>query len=470
VKLVQSQSRIPPEYKSVAGDFAETLKKTQRKVFEVLAYAAFTTEPWTDWQTLRQECWPRSISGGIDQHIKRTHVYETVEAVKKKAATWSIGRGVCLKIADSRDGHHAMKWSLRFAAAPVSEVTDQRPEFGWWLSGSQEKRILPIWVPAFSCESVEINIHPTEPWACHNIIPDYSTFRETVWREHQKQRCLNQLSPPVNTFHWHVASCIPRSAPKHTHSRIHLVVQQIEFKDFLATTQQLSTEISVRGEPISVKKLFHSKWAREDHQHFPAAANLLAVDVNIITRDKKLLVRRESSEGPWETAVFGYVNALEDVHRDEVHVPTVRETAFRTCCRLLGFRVDPAHIRWLGVGLGTRKGNVSVFGEIEVPYTLEQVQDLFATRVDKEKSYEISAIDLTPANLLELLDREEKHRRHMEVALVLSVHRRCPDLKILTTALPSQSHTVADRALTDGKVMHRKRAALHGIRNRGSVG
>ncbi|HEY8650186.1 MAG TPA: hypothetical protein VIL70_04655, partial [Chthoniobacterales bacterium] len=155
--------------------------------------------------------------------------------------------------------------------------------------------------------------------------------------------------------------------------------------------------------------------------------------VNVITSDRKLVVRKERSDGPWQTAVFGYVDALQDVDRNDIHIPAPRETAFRKCCQLLGFSIRPAFIRWLGVGLGTKTGNVSLFGEIEVSFTFDRLREHFDSRPDKISSKEIKGIDLTPEAIRDLLSPPpNRHRRNMEVALVLSLWRRCPKMKIET--------------------------------------
>jgi hypothetical protein len=63
------------------------------------------------------------------------------------------------------------------------------------------------------------------------------------------------------------------------------------------------------------------------------------------------------------------------------------------------------------------------------------LEKLFEARPDKEKSHQIAGIDLNrenaPSALCELLEKDRnRHRRHAEVALVLSVARRHHNVKI----------------------------------------
>ena len=105
------------------------------------------------------------------------------------------------------------------------------------------------------------------------------------------------------------------------------------------------------------------------------------------------------------------------------------------------FSIRPAFVRWLGVGLGTKTGNVSLFGEIKVSFTFGRLRERFESRPDKINSKEIKGIDLTHESIRDLLGPPmNRHRPHMEVALVLSVWRRCPKMKIETKRLGRQDN------------------------------
>ena len=331
-------------------------------------------------------------------------------------------------------GKKPKKWRAEFSYAPAKDIDETRPEFSWWVAAG-EKRSLAVWVPIFDKESIEVNVDPSDPWENPASIPGYASFREATWHEYGEQRIREGLPPPTNTSHWNVEEWLPRPKATGGYPGVHLLVHRTQFKDFIATTEQLTRTIQVAHQAYPVEDLLRKTWKPDDHEHFPPAANLLAVDVNVITSDRKLVVRKERSDGPWQTAVFGYVDALQDVHRNDIHIPAPRETAFRKCCQLLGFSIQPAFIRWLGVGLGTKDGNVSLFGEIEVSFTFDQLRERFGSRPDKISSKEIKGIDLTPEAIRDLLGPSmNRHRRHMEVALVLSVWRRCPKMKIETKA------------------------------------
>ncbi len=409
------------------------LKGIQRAVFEKIVHDSLNGAGDSDWECLRHECWPLRRDGKVDETVTRGGVANAVEHVQEKVVAWSRRRSVQIAIVDVPQGKKPKKWRAEFSYAPAEDIDETRPEFSWWVAGAGEKRSLAVWVPIFDKESIEVNVDPSDPWENPAAIPGYTSFREATWHEYGEQRIREGLPPPTNTCHWNVEEWVPRPKATGGYPGVHLLVHRTQFKDFIATTEQLTRTIQVAHQAYPVEDLLRKTWKPDDHEHFPPAANLLAVDVNVITSDRKLVVRKERSDGPWQTAVFDYVDALQDVHRNDIHIPAPRETAFRKCCQLLGFSIQPAFIRWVGVGLGTKDGNVSLFGEIEVSFTFDQLRERFGSRPDKISSKEIKGIDLTPEAIRDLLGPSiNRHRRHMEVALVLSVWRRCPKMKIET--------------------------------------
>lgn len=441
---VNPQTIIPSrdESEQAIQDFARSLRGLQGKVFKSLAAAAFARNPEVGWKSLRSACWPESDTG-----TGRGHVDGVVKEVEKKADAWSTGKAVTIAVTVvSQPGRDAKKWKVAFASASKASVSEFRPRFSWWFSVKKErgqkmekpdKRLLPVWVPLFDKESIQVNVLPKGSWPIPRSFPNYKAHREASWREYENACRTANSRRPLLTQHWHVAKCSCVHDPAHGYPQVDLHVSRLDYADFQATTERLARQIAVGTTTQTVYEILRKDWSPDDHQHFPPAANLLAVDVNVITRDGKLVVRRERENGPWETAIFGYVDALEDVHRNDTHIPTPRETVFRKCCQLLGLSIRPAFIRWLGIGLGTKKGNVSLFGEVKISQTYSQLHALFASRPDTESSRQIAAIDLAresaPKSLCGLLDEAgRQHRRHVEVALVLSLARRYPNVKIET--------------------------------------
>jgi hypothetical protein len=278
---------------------------------------------------------------------------------------------------------------------------------------------------------LDVNILSSEPWQFPLRGFDYLKFRKEKWDEFQQERSKAGEPPASNTPHWHVRSCIPR-ALGNERVRISFVVCRAEFKDYVATTRALNAEITHNGAKKKLGEHLREAWnPREDNEHFPKAANLLAVDVNIITSDRKLVVRREVEGGPWQPAIFGFVNALQDVHRGEISLPAPRETVFRKCCEYLGFNIVEGDVRWIGAAMQTETGNVSIVGEIEVPYTSEQLKKFFPSRSDVSRSRELEFIEPTGDAIRALFGSENNgHRPRAEVAMVLSVARRDKSVKV----------------------------------------
>jgi len=208
-------------------------------------------------------------------------------------------------------------------------------------------------------------------WAPPSYPEEYLRFRSERW-ELEKNPFLNQ-----KTLLWHVGSFRPlvkREDP--SCSGIELAVQLVEFQDVVATTWSMKEEISL---PEGDKTIY--AWLK-DHRdprrltHFVPAANPLQVQVNVLTSDKKFISRWYGGrKGKWCAAVLAYMDPIQDVWREQVSVPNPGETFFRQFCRRFGLSVSPAKVSWLGVGFGRSEGKVSVFGQVQLRYTAQQIVD-----------------------------------------------------------------------------------------------
>lgn len=417
----------------VGGDFASRLRgHRQRAVFNRL----FGDSGPVGWLELRERCWPRTSQGKIDEKVTAAHVRDVISQIQEKAKEFSKGRHciVSVELADTNS------WKVEFSFANPSNVTGQRPQFSWGevVAGKsaqpKEQRSLPVWVPVLAENNgwIDVNFLVAEPWRFPLRGFDYAKFSKEKWTEFQNKRRKDGLPPASNTPHWHVRGCIPRALEDEP-VRMSFIVCRAEFADYVATTLQLDTEIEHNGNTKQMRQHLYDAWTpRADNGYFPKAANLLAVDVNILTTDKKLVVRREQENDPWQTAIFGFVNALQDVHRGEIAVPSPRETVFRKSCELLGFNIFHGDVRWIGAGMQTQTGNVSIIGELEVPYTSKQLNDFFHSRSDVTRSHELEFIDPTGQAIRDLFGPvENNHRRRAEVAVALSVARRDAKVKVL---------------------------------------
>lgn len=330
-------------------------------------------------------------------------------------------------------------WRLRIepnAATPSVEIAPikhgtvpnrtEKPQFKWSGPGASQ-RTRDVWVPVHG-EDTEFTFRTeSKAWAAPAGFSGYTKYRNDCWKEYQTS---HRNCPDTRV--WHVAEFTQKND---RHGRINrsieLTLAPIFFKDIVATTWRLKAQVVAdKG-----KTTIHD-WLATDMQHgigcrhFVPAGNPLLVEVNVITRDGKLIVRehedRKVSTKRWEPAVFGFVDSLQDVYRDALHIPAPSESVFRKSCQLLGLPVQPARIRWLGVGFGLVEGKVSLFGEVVVGLTAHEItcQNGIHRKLD--------AIEITPAAIHKFCV-EHKVRGHFEALLALSLKQRCPKVKIVTT-------------------------------------
>jgi hypothetical protein len=346
-----------------------------------------------------------------------------------------------LTVCCETSGHGASKiWRLRIeplAAIPSAESASlkhgkvsngvAKPQFKWSGPGVQP-RTRHVWVPVHG-EDTEFTFRTeSESWTPPPGFTGYAKHRENCWKEYQT-RCPDKPDSRV----WHVAEFTQKNdRDGRTNRSIELTIAPIFFKDVVATTWQLKKEIALDD---GTKTNIHD-WiatatpSKLGCRHFVPAGNPLLVQVNIITQDGKLIVRKHKDENGsltrHEAAIFGFVNSLQDVYRDALHIPAPSETVFRKSCQLLGLPVHPARIRWLGVGFGQEEGKVSLLGEVVVGLTAEEIKQ-------RNRAPEIlDAIAITPAAIHKFC-WENRPRGHFETLLALSLKRRCPKVKIITT-------------------------------------
>lgn len=320
--------------------------------------------------------------------------------------------------------------SVGYTATETVFQTTTKPEFSWSGQGIS-LRSREIWLPVHG-EDVEL-IYRVEdaPWSPPAGFSNYVNFREACWKDYQ-QTYPNCANPRV----WHVAGCTPKS-DRHGNSchGIELTVAPIFYKDVVATTFRLDEEIDGDNGKTTIRKwLAGGVRKRIADCHFIPAGNPLLVEVNLITKDGKLIVRqhedKKKKELRWESAVFAYMDSLTDVYRNALHIPDPSETFFRKCCQLLRLPVQPARVRWLGIGFGLKEGKVSLLGEVEINLTAKELSN----QIGKRQKLEV--LELTPKIIHEFCSGN-KIRAHAEALLVLSLKQRHPKVKIVTT-VPKQ--------------------------------
>ena len=337
------------------------------------------------------------------------------------------GRGVS-KVWSLRIESHAATPSIgtsfsNYVAVPNK---DSKPQFKWSGPGVLQRE-LDVWVPVHG-EDTEFTFRTeSKAWAAPAGFSGYTKHQEDCWKKYQTIH-PNCPDTPV----WHVAEFTQKNDRYDRINRsIELTLAPIFFKDIVATTWQLKKKvIGDKGETTIHDWLATDTKHGIGCRHFVPAGNPLLVEVNVITRDGKLIVRehedRKTSTKRWEPAVFGFVDSLQDVYRDALHIPAPSETVFRKSCQLLGLPVQPARIRWFGVGFGLVEGKVSLFGEVVVGLTADEI------KCRSSIHRKLDAIEITPAAIHKFCV-EHKVRGHFEALLALSLKQRCPKVKIVTT-------------------------------------
>ncbi len=380
---------------------------------------AFNSRRRVTWNDLKTTDWPDATY---------TKVNTAIDGVTKKAAEWSLN--VPLQIIINRDSNHKSKasWSLSFNR---NNSVTSRHSFQWTYADYTGS--LPVRVLMAQDESIEVHLAPIDPWHFPRDLEDmneYETRRKACWATYRNKRSEVKRPLPKNSTHWHVAEAHGPALNQLTgNQRVYLVVKQLTFKDYVATTIQLN-------ELIPNTQKTHREWFKEQQKafpipHFPTAnANILSVDVNVITKDGFLVLRQQEKNGPMETAIYAHINALEDVYRSDTHIPSPRETVFIWGCQLLGIHINSSAIKWLGVGLSSENGNVSLLGEVEVPLKYDELLERFKGRTDRGRSYALKKdpLKFDPKLVTDWLKEsvpQGQQRRHlMEAAVILSLRRR----------------------------------------------
>ena len=385
---------------------------------------------------------PESFSGTFYKRVRALN--EGLPVDDGSALKWGLaellGYGLRVKVVPNDGGY-----ALTIKRDNPSTYSDGRFLHEFRCS-TVWKDPLRVWVPVHNKGAeVDIRLRPVDrPWTPPDDHRGYATFRDSKWEN---------FFPKHNRSHkshgWCVESFLPCSGNS---TSIELTLCPVWFADIVATTLNLKENLPADDRLINgvetIEDWLHKHRGNQSRiirlsglTHFPPAANPLTVEINIVANDDRFIVRRydyeekkpnsdeKENKNRWEPAIFGYVDSLMDVYRNNVRVPDPSETAFRASCQLLNQAIQPARISWLGVGLGLEFGRVSLFGNVFLNKSSEQIISAAPVR--------LMAIAAKPEAIRKFGEENPNMREHCKVLLALSLAKLDKSVDIQTSTKPS---------------------------------
>jgi hypothetical protein len=155
---------------------------------------------------------------------------------------------------------------------------------------------------------------------------------------------------------------VPDPLPK-----VRIEARLVNFSDYVATNGH-ATEILKRNRRLELAapelKSFESRFLsqRIPNGLNPSFANPIQIIVNIITRNDKLLLWRDTPLKPFVSPVFGFIQPLRDAV-EILAVPSLKAAALRHAYRNLGITFPQVSIHWLGLIKHRFSGICSIIGE-----------------------------------------------------------------------------------------------------------
>lgn len=322
--------------------------------------------------------------------------------------------------------------------------------FQWKTVGEKTKECEPgikysvaIWVPLYGRDVIINYRTELKHWAPPSDLEAYKVFRA--------ERFLSGKHDPhkAKELRWHVRGfTVQGDHQGHGQYAIDLSLQPVAFEDIVATTWSLDEKIPCSDGAINVLAwLGRQPIHLHELTHYVSAANPLMMLVNLETSDDKFIVRWNphivhkvagiQTKGRWEPAVLGFVDAVRDCSRDNLHAPDLSQTFFRKSYERLGLAFPPARVRWLGLSFGQTEGKVGILGHTRVSFTAaEIISASFAKGKWKEsrtneppQEGELRAKDLTPLGVKSFLGStpEAVASGAFHALLALSLHEKFPD-------------------------------------------
>ncbi len=276
----------------------------QLKVLHALMRAFRTRQP-----LIRKQIIPGGSAKDFAGYVKRLN-----EALAK----WCTTRATVIEVKSDQNSFW-LSFKINEVRKPV------RHRFEWWLGSCKsppDVAIEDLQVVSghrSNFGKLDICLTPSHPWEPvldppdrPNHEGDYNVRKARHWLNfvNHRAKAVPVRPVPIKSYLWHVERCYPYSTNYITgRTQVILLLRGCGFEDHVATTKQLDLPLWP-GAP----KLIN--WLKQSPipgfvPHFPlGSANPLSVDVTVITKDGGIIVRQQDKGGPFESAIYGYVDAL----------------------------------------------------------------------------------------------------------------------------------------------------------------
>ncbi|TAL03280.1 MAG: hypothetical protein EPO07_06495 [Verrucomicrobia bacterium] len=262
--------------------------------------------------------------------------------------------------------------------------------------------------------------------------PGYTTLRKQCWA-YLTKKDTEVFDGDV----WRV-----RDVTQEGRNVLKVSVQPAKWLDYYATNLKLGKEdetIRLRTREVTVDEWLKTSRGTDGLlRGFANAANLLAVNLLIITRDGYAVIVQQQdkhslSPSDWVASSSGTVALpLDSKSLKHEHLsPDPWRTAKQETLGEVGVQIDIDHIKWTAFGVGLAMGSPALLGEIRVDKTYRQVRAAWDHRADKHETCDVRPLKLEPKAVLEALDGKDengkikyKHRTYFELGLALALIRK----------------------------------------------
>ncbi len=361
------------------------------------------------------------------------------DSLNKSLAKWNRTRATTMCIQRDYVANDSEKLWLSFEVNKDQKAIKHTFE---WKIGTKKTGITSLTVEDIQVITghksnfgrLDIILTPSHSWLPMLDPPDrpahvgkYEVRKASHWRDFLNERAAAQPPRPVpiKSYLWHVERCYPYSRNTITgRTQVIVLIRGCGFDDHVATTKQLDKPIWEYGQTLRTHLM--NTPVPGFAPHFPlGSANPLSVDVCVVTNDGVLIVRQQELNGPYESAIYGYVDALADVHRLDPHLPSPKDTVFHWGCRLLNLQVPLSGIHWLGVSMDSQDGTVSLLGEVHVNLAFSEIEKRVKEAAEyTHRTQKIAAVPRGLQNTKQWLEIQRKTntppRSHVQASIILT--------------------------------------------------
>lgn len=423
---------IPPPNNN-AGARAEIVEiiRTERQTRLLRTMFAFANEnptKWWYWEEIRDGVYTKTSTIKIAQI---NSLCKQVAAELEQRET-SQNNGAWKFLLLRKTIERSLHWKLQIeerkpkgapSAQPECVEEPAKPRFTWGVANFESR--LPAWIPYLSTKPLNIAINPHAHWQAPPDFKHYEAWKLKRWR---KKRNEDKDDTAILSF----GDIREQVSLEQDASSIEIGAKIARYSDFVATNEQIIEWYSAEGDTKRVIEFKERLGSVSPGMHFPPhAANPITVLVNILTSDKKIVLTKERRATPWNSPAAGLIDPHLDRQRTSPFPVAINETAIRTAYRNLGLCLHQELIQWRAIVLHLATGIATIVGEVELKLDMEKVKSVF--RDLKRPAFNIPPlfIDFEPVAILNFIKKEEP-LQILEIALAISLSRKCDAVKIAT--------------------------------------